>query len=43
MINHLPYLEEMIGELLCDELVPPGQLHVTQSQQNPVKCGKCFF
>jgi hypothetical protein len=43
MINHLTYLEEMIGELLCDELVPPRQLHVTQSQQNPAKCGKCFF
>jgi hypothetical protein len=43
MINNLSYLEEMICELLCDELVPPGELHVTQSQQNPAKCGECFF
>jgi hypothetical protein len=27
----------VVCELLRDELVPPGQLHVTQPKQNPVQ------
>ena len=35
-IEVFSHLKQMVGELVCDELVPPGQLLAGEPQQDPV-------
>ena len=30
------YLEQVVGQLICDELVPPGQFLAGETQQDPI-------